>query len=167
MRWATVRPTFSRRWPSSTRPRATTPRPARPSSRRSRPRPMTPSSRPKPRSSRPAQPPPPRPPQRDPDGLDEAVRELAEHGERALNLIKTQADELDRSLPPDNTARQYQQISADYINSMVQIARDMTRQARATTDPTLRRATINGALGARIYGCAQITNQLLNFPALP
>src|SRR3989338_8239240 len=120
MRWATVRPTFSRRWPSSTRPRATTPRPARPSSRRSR----------------------PRPPKRDPDGLDEAVRELAEHGERALNLIKTQADELDRSLPPDNTARQYQQISADYINSMVQIARDMTRQARATTDPTLRRATI-------------------------
>src|SRR3990172_5468685 len=41
------------------------------------------------------QPPPPRPPQRDPDGLDGAIRELEQHAERSLNLIKVQADELE------------------------------------------------------------------------
>jgi len=110
------------------------------------------------------QPPPPRPPQRDPDGLDEAIRELEQHAERALNLIKIQADEMDRSLP-DSTARQSQQIAADYINSMVQIARDMTRQARAATDPALRPTMINGALDVCIHGYAQITDRLLGFPS--
>src|SRR3989338_2733515 len=110
------------------------------------------------------QPPPPRPPQRDPDGLDGAVRELEEHAERALNLIKIQADELDRSLPPDSNVRQFQQIAADYINSMVQIARDQTRDARATADPTLRQLKINGALATCIHGYAQISDTLLSFP---
>lgn len=111
------------------------------------------------------QPPPPRPPQRDPDGLDEAVRELEEHAERAVNLMKLQADEIDRSLP-DANVRQDQQIDADYINSLVQIARDHTRDARAEADPTLRRARINGALYTCIYGYATITDRLLGFPSL-
>src|SRR3990170_165970 len=113
----------------------------------------------------PGQPPPPRPPQRDPDGLDGAIRELEEHAERALNLIKIQADELDRSLPPDSNVRQFQQIAADYINSMVKIARDETRDARAATDPTLRRLKINSALGGCISGYAVITDRLLGFPS--
>src|SRR3989338_1220120 len=71
------------------------------------------------------QPPPPRPHQRDPDGLDGAVRELEEHAERALNLIKIQADELDRSLPPDSNVRQFQQIDgalATCIHGYAQIS---------------------------------------------
>lgn len=106
------------------------------------------------------------PPQRDPDGLDEAVRELEEHAQRALNLIKVQADEMDRNLPPDSGIRAYQKISADHINSLVQIARDMARDARATADPTMRQAKINGAFSTCISAYATIADKLLGFPSL-
>lgn len=108
------------------------------------------------------QPPPPRPPQRDPDGLDGAVRELEEHAQRALNLIKIQADVLDHSLP-DANARQFQQISADYFTKVIQIARDQARDARAA-DPSMRQIMINSVLGTCVSNYAQISDTLLSFP---
>ncbi|MCM3878377.1 MAG: hypothetical protein NEA02_18410 [Thermoanaerobaculia bacterium] len=109
------------------------------------------------------QPPPARPPQRDPDGLDEALRELEEHAQRALSQIKAQADTLVSSLS-HSSIRGDQQISADYINRLVQIARDGRRDARAEADPTLRQVKINSALDVSIYDYAEISNTLLSFP---
>jgi len=108
------------------------------------------------------QPPPPRPPQRDPDGLDSAIRELEQHAERSLNLIKAQADEIDQSIPDANT-RQYQQISADYFAKLLQYTRDLARQARAA-DPSMRQIMINNVLGTCIGNYAQISDNLLTFP---
>ncbi|MEQ1867561.1 MAG: hypothetical protein ABL996_23285, partial [Micropepsaceae bacterium] len=109
------------------------------------------------------QPPPSRPLQRDADGLDDAIRELEQHAQRALAVIKAQSDAIDQSAPPDNGIREYQKIHDDYINSMVKIARDQTRNARAATDPAVRRVMTNGALGACISGYAEITDQMLGF----
>ena len=108
------------------------------------------------------QPPRPQPPERDPDGLDEAIREIEEHGQRAVNLIKIQADELEGSLP-DSNAHQYYRIAADYVNNLIGICRTQARAAR-TADSTLRQGMINGALGTCVSGYAQISDTLLSFP---
>lgn len=107
------------------------------------------------------QPPPSRPPQSDPDGLDEALRELEEHAQRALALIKAQADAIDQSIP-DAKARQSQQISADYINKLIPIVRDQIRDARAANAAT-RQIMINTTLSSCISSYAEVTDQLLSF----
>ena len=108
------------------------------------------------------QPPPARPPARDPDGLDEGLRELEQHAQRALAVIKAQADEIEASIP-DSGTREYQRISIDYITKLVDIARDQVRSARAAA-PAGRQAMINGALGTFVGAYAQITDDMLSFP---
>lgn len=107
------------------------------------------------------QPPPPPPPDRS-DALDDALRELEAHAQTALNLMKLQADEIDRDLP-DAQANKYYQISADYFAKLIQIARDQAQQARAA-DPARRQLMINMALSMCVSNYAQISDTLLKFP---
>ncbi|MBI3621641.1 MAG: hypothetical protein HY208_05570 [Nitrospirae bacterium] len=107
------------------------------------------------------QPPPPAPPNQG-DGLDEAVRELEQHGERILNQIKLQADAIDRSLP-DAHAAQFYAISRTFVQSLLQNARDQVRAVRAA-DPRTRPFMINSVYGTLISSYANMTDTLLTFP---
>ena len=106
-------------------------------------------------------PPPARPPQRELDGLDEAITELDEHAQRALNSIKAQADEIDQSIP-DAGARGFYNISAEYIPKLIQAVRDQARAARATA-PASRQVVINAVLAMCIASYEQISDQKLSF----
>lgn len=107
------------------------------------------------------QPPPSRPTQPAPDGLDEALRELEEHSRRALNVIKTQSEAIDRSIP-DAKAREFEQITAELFPKLIQIVRDQIRQARTATGTT-KQLMFNMALSTCITTYAQITDQVLSF----
>jgi hypothetical protein len=106
-------------------------------------------------------PPPSRPPQRDPDGMDDALAELEAHAQRTLTAIKAQSDEIDQSVP-DAKARDFYNISADYIPKVVAIARDQVRAARAAPLAS-RQIMINATLSMCISSYAQITDQKLSF----
>ena len=108
------------------------------------------------------QPPPSRPPQRDADGLDEAIHELEQHAQRALAVIKAQTDEIEQSIS-DSGSRKHQQISIDYITKLVQIARDQALSARSAA-PAVRQVMVNGALGTCVSAYGSITDQILSFP---
>ena len=110
------------------------------------------------------QPPRPRPPQREPDGLDEALRELEEHARRVLELVKAQADEIDKNFS-DGNAREFARAASDYLQNVLPPARDMVRQARAA-DPAVLPTMVNGAFVQQIYLYGQITDTLLGFQGI-
>jgi hypothetical protein len=108
------------------------------------------------------QPPPPEPARRDPDGLDASIRELEEHVQVALNLMKIHADRIDRG-DPSAQAGTYYQIYADSFPKLITIVRDQAKQARAVADPTLRQTMINSFLGAYASVYVDVSDGLLNF----
>lgn len=109
------------------------------------------------------QPPPPPSSEPDPDGLDGALRELEEHAQVALHLMKLQADAIDHSVSDANAARFYQ-IADDFINKLLKISRDQALRARAAA-PATRPQMINMALNLSISSYSQISDTLLSFPA--
>lgn len=120
------------------------------------------------------QPPAPRPPERDPDGLDSALRELDEHAQAALNRIKAQVDEIDHAVH-NAGAEKFYQIEVEHFTNQIKNARDQARQARATDSPQLRGAApamrdavrqmmINNALATCVSVYAIISDTLLTFP---
>lgn len=107
-------------------------------------------------------PPPNRPPQREADPLEDALRELQEHIDRASNVIKTQADLIDRSIP-DAKAREYAQISLDYFSKLVPMIRDQAR-TMGSLPATSRQVMLNTLLGLCVSNYAQVTDTMLSFP---
>ena len=105
---------------------------------------------------------PPPPPDRS-DALDDALRELEEHAQVALNLMKLQADEIDRDLPSAEAGKFYQ-IDAEYFPNLIKIARDRAQQTRALPDPTRRQDMINGVLSLLVSDYAAISDKMLTFP---
>jgi len=107
------------------------------------------------------QPPPPDPPSRM-DGLDEALRQLTQHGVRILNQIKLQADTIDQNFS-DRRAAEFYEIARTYVDSLVRNSREQAASARAA-DPRARQVMINNALSGTINAFAQMTDTLLRFP---
>jgi hypothetical protein len=107
-------------------------------------------------------PPPNRPPQREPDPLEDALRELQEHIDRSSNIIKTQADLIDRSIP-DAKARDYAQISLDYFAKLVPMIRDQARTMGSLPDAASRQTMLNSLLGMCIANYGQVTDTMLSF----
>lgn len=106
-------------------------------------------------------PPASRPPQREPDALEDAIRELDEHAKRASNIIKAQADLIDRSIP-DAKSRDYAQISIDYIGKLVPMIREQQRSF-GSVPAASRQIMMNTLLGMCIANYAQITDTMLSF----
>jgi hypothetical protein len=112
------------------------------------------------------QPPPSRPPRADPDGLDEAIRELEEHAQRLLNLAKMQTDEIDRLIPgrgADVNAHRHYEIFAEFVGKLLPYVREQARSARAAA-PAMRQILITTALGQCISTYIQITDSYLSIP---
>ena len=104
--------------------------------------------------------PPPAPPP-DPDDLDGALRELETHTKAALDLMKTEAQAIDRSLPGAPAGRYYD-IDAKLIDNLLETVRTQVRQARAAPS-ALRQTMINSALSVAISSYAQVSDTLLTY----